>query len=267
MPLARVWESQDGGDRAAIRAPIDDYQDSERERLEPEFRRLLSEHKSKFATIDKLRKKLKVESPDALKEQSRHIADLEAELPDEPHRITLTTLDATPEALEQLMQANRGRMAVISDEGGMFDIMSGRYSFEAEPGCVSQGAYGWPAQHRPVFSKRLHRAARLFTMCIVPQPGVIQGLKDKPFMRNRGLLARFLYAIPESPIGKRENSPVSIPDGIHLDYRAVIARLLGWQPERPLRLGLTEPAYREWKELQRYVERLMGAGQVLGQAA
>jgi Protein of unknown function (DUF3987) len=97
----------------AIRAPIDQYQDSERERLEPEFRRLFSERKSKVAAIKKLRKRLSVESADGLAREMQRIAELEAEVPEEPHRITLTTSDTTPEALEELMQENGGCMAVI----------------------------------------------------------------------------------------------------------------------------------------------------------
>ena len=36
--------------------------------------------------------------------------------------------DATPEVFYGLMAANGGRMAIISDEGGIFDTLAGRYS-------------------------------------------------------------------------------------------------------------------------------------------
>ncbi len=243
----------------AIRAPIDEHEDSERARLEPEFRRLVSDRRSKLATIEKLRKTLSVNSPETLEEQRRHIADLEAELPDEPHRITLTTSDATPEALEELMQENGGRMAIISDEGGMFDIMAGRYSSQPNLDVFLKGHTGGRVNiNRRCRNTFIPRA--YLTMCIAPQPGVIQGLKDKPFMRDRGLLARFLWAVPESPIGHRDHSTISIPDGVNLRYRTVIARLLHWQPERPVRLRLNERARREWKDFQRHIESLMAEG-------
>ena len=112
----------------AVRQPLDDYEDSERVRLEPELKRLASERKTKLATIEKLRRNLSVDSPSELEQQRLHIADLEAELADEQHRITLTTADITPEAAEELMEQNGGRLAIFSDEAGMFDIMAGRYT-------------------------------------------------------------------------------------------------------------------------------------------
>jgi hypothetical protein len=186
----------------AIRVPIDEYQDSERERLEPELKRLLSERASKRAAIEKLRKRHSVDSADALADETRRIAEFEAELPPEPHTITLTTSDTTPEALEELMQDNDGRMAIISDEGGMFDIMSGRYNTQPNLDVFLKGHTGGRvAVHRRsriTFIPRAH-----LTICLAPQPSVIHALRDKPFMRERGLLARFLYALPDSPIGTR----------------------------------------------------------------
>lgn len=246
----------------AIRAPIDDYQDSQRARLEPEFKRLLSERKSKLATIEKLRKNLPIDSPEALENERRRIADLEAELPDEPHRITLTTLDSTPEALEVLTEESGGRMAIISDEGGIFDIMAGRYSSLPNLDIYLKGHTGGRINtHRRSRTTFIPHA--YLTLCISPQPGVIQGLKDKPFLRNRGLLARFLYAFPESPLGCRENKAISIPAGIHASYRAVITRLLQYNPEHPARVGLSDPAYRNWKDFQRHVETMLAEGGLL----
>jgi hypothetical protein len=246
----------------AIRKPLDDYEDSERVRREPELKRLVSERKTKLATIEKLRRQLPVEKPAELEKQKRSIADLEAELADEPHKITLTTLDTTPEALEELMAENGGRLAIISDEGGMFDIMAGRYSSQPNLDVFLKGHTG----SRISTNRRSRRSFiphAYLTMCIVPQPGVIQGLKDKPFIRDRGLLARFLYAMPESRIGHREHKPVSMPNTVRSCYETLIARLLEWRPEHPVRLTLTDPAYREWKEFQQHVETLMAEGSSL----
>jgi hypothetical protein len=243
----------------AVRAPIDRYQDSERERLEPELRRLCSERKTRLAAIEKLRKKLRVDSPDDLATEIQRITHLEAELPDEPGEITLTTTDITPEALEELMQANQGRMAIISDEGGAFDIMAGRYSSQPNLDVFLKGHTGSRVStHRRSRSTFIPRA--YLTICIVPQPGVIQDLKDKPFLRDRGLLARFLYAMPESPIGRREHQANRIPSDIHLDYHAIMTHFLKWQPAYPVRLPLSDPAYRQWKGFQRQIEVLMAEG-------
>src|SRR5947209_3326030 len=223
----------------AVRKPLDDYEDSERVRLEPELKRLASERKTKLATIEKLRRNLSVDSPSELEQQRLHIADLEAELADEQHRITLTTADITPEAAEELMEQNGGRLAIFSDEAGMFDIMAGRYTSQPNVDVFLKGHTGGRVSTNRRSRRSFIPHAHL-TICIFPQPGVIQGLKDKPFMRDRGLLARFLYVNPESPIGRRKLSPVAIPNDVRLGYETLITRLLHWRPECPVGLALTD---------------------------
>jgi hypothetical protein len=56
----------------AIRKPLDDYEDSERVRLEPELKRIASERKTKIATIEKLRRNLSVNSPSELEAEAVH---------------------------------------------------------------------------------------------------------------------------------------------------------------------------------------------------
>ena len=243
----------------AIRAPIDEYQDDERARLEPDIRRQESERKSNAVIVEKLRKQLTAESSEA---ERLKVAEMEAALPEERHLPTLCTSDVTAEALEVLMRDNEGRMAVISDEGGMFDVMAGRYNSQPNLDVFLKGHTGGRvAVHRRSRDTFIPHA--YLTMCLAPQPVVVQALKDKPFMRERGLLARFLYGMPESPIGTRALNPVPIPLDAHDGYCTLIRRLLKWKPERPVRLSLDSKAYREWKEFQREIERQMGPGGAL----
>jgi hypothetical protein len=240
----------------AVRAPIDDHQQAQQRRVEPEIKRLESERKSKVVMIDKLRKKL---LPESSEKERRKIADLEAELPDERNSPTLVTSDVTPEALEVLMQENNGCMAIISDEGGMFDVMAGRYNSQPNLDVFLKGHTGGRVSvHRRSRNTCIPRA--YLTMCLAPQPIVVQKLKDKPFMRERGLLARFLYAMPESPIGGRSLIPASIPGKTQANYRALIHNLLDLTPQQPIRLQSTTGAYGEWKDFQRTIEREMAEG-------
>jgi Protein of unknown function (DUF3987) len=82
--------------------------------------------------IDRLRKKLK----DADAAEIRHIAELEADLPVVPRPPILFTADVTAERLEVLLEGNAGRLAVISDEGGIFDVIAGRYNNTPQSGCL-----------------------------------------------------------------------------------------------------------------------------------
>lgn len=232
--VATVLES--GNRKSAVMeaatAPIIEYEQLERDTNHPDFERRQSELKTKRAAIEKLRKKMQVDSEGAIDSEAKRIAQLEAELPDEPHKITLVVGDTTAERLEELMEINEGRMAIISDEAGMLDVMAGRYSAQPNLAIFLKGHNGGRVStHRKTRATTIPRA--YLTMCLAPQPGVIEGLKDKPFMRDRGLLARFLYATPESLIGKRANKPSPIPVEVQTAYHATIQRLLRWRPHIP----------------------------------
>ena len=92
------------------------YEKAERERLAPEIARLQSARKTMEAIIEKQRKSLK----DVEETGTRNIAEMEANLPVVPQPPIFFTSDVTAEKLETLLEANEGRLAIISDEGGNF---------------------------------------------------------------------------------------------------------------------------------------------------
>jgi Protein of unknown function (DUF3987) len=237
---------------------LGDYETGERERLRPEIARLESERKSKEMISDRIRKKLK----DADAAEIRHIAELEADLPAMPRPPILFTADVTAERLEVLLEANAGRLAVISDEGGIFDVIAGRYNTTPNLDVWLKGhCQGHVRVHR------MERATLVdkphLTVLISPQPAVLSGLRDKEFIRGRGLLARFLFALPESPVGNRGLVPCHMPARIVTEYHELITRILDWRPEEPRIIQLSPEAYAQWKEFQRTVERQMRNGERL----
>ena len=56
------------------------------------------------------------------------------------------------------------------------------------------------------------------TVAISPQPDVLESLSDKPGFRGRGLIARFLYGLPTSPIGFRHLKPEPCPSAVEKAY-------------------------------------------------
>jgi putative DNA primase/helicase len=235
-----------------------EYETGERERLRPEIAQLESERKTKEVVIDKLRKKLK----DADSAEIQRIADLEADLPVVPRPPILFTADVTAERLEVLLEANAGRLAVISDEGGIFDVIAGRYNTTPNLDVWLKGhSQGHVRVHR------MERATLVdkphLTVLISPQPAVLSGLRDKEFMRGRGLLARFLFALPPSPVGNRKLLPCHMPARVTAEYHELITRVLDWRPEEPRILRLSPEAYAAWKEFQRSTERQMADGERL----
>jgi hypothetical protein len=68
--------------------------------------------------------------------------------------------------------------------------------------------------------------APAITVGLAVQPDVIRGLAEKPGFRGRGLLGRFLYALPPSLLGHRDPDSPPVPDEIRAAYRANVIALL-----------------------------------------
>jgi hypothetical protein len=162
-----------------------------------------------------------------------------------PAQPRLLADDATPEALASLMSSQGGRLAVLSDEGGVFDLMAGRYSNSAPNLDLYLKAWsGSPhrvdRKGRP--SEFIPRPA--LTMALAVQPDVLRALGRRPGFRGRGLLGRFLYSLPESPLGRRLIDPPPVPEDVGFAYRvsleALVRSLADWTDEALL--GFTPEA-------------------------
>ncbi len=236
-------------------APVMEYERERIEQAEPERKRLASERRTTEARIERLRKKA-ASAPDPSL-PAREIQELEANLPVVPPVFRIHADDCTPERLASLMAEQGDRMAVFSDEGGVFDLLSGRYSkgvpnidlwlkgHSVSPVRVDRA----DPNRAPILMDRPH-----LTVGISPQPDVLESLRDKPGFRGRGLLARFLYGLPKSPLGHRKLEPRAIPDEVERQYRIGVRQLLEFAPKDAIQLQLTQSAYREWKEFQRAIE-------------
>src|SRR4029450_5760195 len=134
--------------------------------------------------------------------------------------------DISPERLATLLSEQGGRMSMFSPEGDLFDMMAGRYS-----GAVNLGIY-LKAHSGDIL--RVDRVGRppefisepALTIGLAVQPSVIESLASKPEFRGRGLLARFLYSMPESLLGRRESNPATVPGSVQATYRTCLLTLL-----------------------------------------
>jgi len=135
--------------------------------------------------------------------------------------------DATPEALVSLL-AGYGRIAILSPEGGVFDMMAGRYS-RAGVGppldAYLKGHAGDPIRvdrkgREPEYAER-----PALTVGLAVQPDVLRALADQPGFRGRGLLARFLYAVPASTVGHRQVGAPPVPAAVRTNYHTQLQAL------------------------------------------
>lgn len=134
--------------------------------------------------------------------------------------------DVTPEAVGSLLAAHGGRLAIISAEGGVFDTMNGRYS----GGVPSLDV--WLKGHSGD-TLRVDRKGReaeyirrpALTMLLTVQPAVLAAVAQNPAFRGRGLVARFLPALPADNVGRREVGALPVPDDIDAAYEKRVGEL------------------------------------------
>jgi hypothetical protein len=151
-------------------------------------------------------------------------------IPAEPR---LLADDATVEKLGQLLAEQDGRIGIFASEGDVLDLMSGRYN----DGMPNIGIYlrGHSGDTHRV--DRLNRPAEYvqrpaIVISISVQPEVLAGLKARPTLHGRGLLARFLYALPASLLGHRTTKTPPLSPEIQEEYARRIARLLTIEPPK-----------------------------------
>jgi hypothetical protein len=92
----------------------------------------------------------------------------------------------------------------------------------------------------------------------------------KPGFRGRGLLGRFLYLLPPSPLGFRRLESIPVPDGVCDAYATGLRAMLDWEPatdeygeEHPHLLRLSNDAYAEWHDFAQAIEVQMQPGREL----
>ena len=252
----------------AMSKPLVEWERDESIRLAPEAKRIASERKTAEARIDALRKKAaNAPDPESL---AAEITRLETSLPEVPEPPRLWVQDVTPENLAVKMVQNGGRMALLSDEGGVFDVLAGiRYNNKGTNLDLFLKGHSGSAV-------RVDRGSRppvmidtpALTVGISPQPEVLESLNGKPGFRGYGLLARFLYCLPPSPLGNRRLVSSPCPKSTEQAYREGVQRLIRLTPPvddgtgnwRPWLLRFSPDAYDAWKEFQRSVETLMKDG-------
>lgn len=207
--------------------PVIKWEMYERDGLEP----LIKAAESKRATVEQRIKHLRKQAAKAkscdVDSIHAEITELEADLPEIPKLPQLFAQDTTTEHLGTMMADNDEYMALLSDEGGMFDNLAGRYA-RGVPNLdlILQAHDGTPIRvdrgSRP--SVRLNHP--LLTIGILPQPDVIRQAFSKPGFEGRGLMSRFLYWSPRSSLGERTHETEYIPDQVRGDYNEAINNLL-----------------------------------------
>jgi len=120
-------------------------------------------------------------------------------------------------------------MAWLSAEGGFFETVGGRYS-KGVPNLdlMLKAHSGDPERVDRIGRDPVYLQEPLLTVAMSPQPDLIQGLASKPGFRGRGLLGRFLYFLPPSPLGYRTLDGPPVPEDVKDNYARCVKAMLSW---------------------------------------
>lgn len=249
----------------ACREPLGLWERQEAVRLKPEIEKAASERRTLETRISFLRQRAaKTDDAGERAAMMQELVALERELPQIPSLPMLTTSDCTLEGLALLMQRQGERMAVVSDEGGIFENLAGIYtSGQVKLDLALQGFDGGGvnivrAAKDPVV---LQNPALSFLLSV--QPSVLQEAASNPAFRGRGLVQRFLYCVPRQRVGYRvlPDDAAKVSASVKSTWERIVLRLLNevrheneFGDVMPRTIQLTTGARRIWKDFQREIE-------------
>jgi hypothetical protein len=166
--------------------------------------------------------------------------------------------DVTPEALARLLAEQGGRMAILSAEGDIFELMAGRYS---RNGAANIGVFlkSWSGDDLRV--DRVNRTSEhveqpALTLGLTVQPEILASISRQPGFRGRGLLARFLWSLPPSNVGSRLTNTPAVPEAVEARYGAELEALTTTlaELEEPEVLTFSQAAAERFEEFEAGLE-------------
>ncbi|MEP6605585.1 MAG: DUF3987 domain-containing protein [Nitrosospira sp.] len=255
----------------AATAPLSAWEKLQREYMEPQIKRAKADYATITEQIIQLRKQAGKAKGEEFEQLKSEIADIEANLPIIPTAPQVWAQDVTPENLGTIMAHNGECMAVMSDEAGIFEILGGRYSggvpnldlfLQGHSGSFVRVNRG---SREPIFMQ-----SPTLTMGLSPQPDVLRGLAETPKFRGRGLLARFLYALPTSNLGYRTLDARPMLSEHPARYESILMAMLNHEMARndqeepcPHTLKISDEAMHVWQNFRHTVEAAMREGESL----
>ena len=253
-----------------LTAPLTTWEHEENKRLQSEIKRINTERDINLKSIDQL--KVLAAKPQTTDEERKNylkrISEIEEKTPEEIRPPRIWADDTTPERFQMLLVENSEQISVISDEGGIFEVMAGLYS----DGRMNINVF---LQSHSGSSVRVERQGRhvalnapVSTFGLAVQPEILADMSrgSKKKFRGLGVLTRFLYCIPKSTVGSRDiRRRGVISEMIKSNYHSKIFSLLNINSihdesgmETPLTLTLSKEALESWEYFSQYIESKLG---------
>ncbi|MGB8298222.1 MAG: DUF3987 domain-containing protein [Polyangia bacterium] len=247
--------AMDSGNRksAAISrmiAPIEDYERQLREERKMPVAVERAEYDAVVKRLEETKREAAKAAPEDQPAALAAVREAAAELENRrmPVLPRLLVDDVTSEKLGSFL-VEHGSIAVLSPEGGVFDVMGGRYSGEPNIDVYLKAHTGESLRVDRMNRPSEYVARPILTLCLTVQPVVLKRLAEKRDFRGRGLVARFLYSIPLSLLGRRAVNPPPVPADLSRAYEQLLRTLLvsaGGAIEEPRMLRLSGEAHTAW---------------------
>jgi hypothetical protein len=154
--------------------------------------------------------------------------ELALALPAVPPMPTLVVSDRTVEMLEVELMQQDGALLLASEEAGtLLATMGGRHTRD---GSLQLDVYLKAYDRGEIDVARISRepvqcATPELSLFITPQRALLRQLRARPEFHDRGLLPRFLFSLPPTPVGSRSVSTRAPAPLIRAAYAALVERL------------------------------------------
>ena len=134
--------------------------------------------------------------------------------------------DVTTEKLTSVLAENNGTAAIVSAEGGIFDMLAGIYTKNVNIDVFLKAHSGDDIRVDRIGRSSESIVNPALTVLLAVQPSVLSGMMSNGVFRGRGLTARFMYCMPQSMVGDRKYRTQPIPDEVSRCYDVLIRNLL-----------------------------------------
>jgi len=188
--------------------------------------------------------------------------------------IRLFTTSATPAGLRDLAaRPHHGmdgkptqRIGVISDEGGIFQELAGRYSGQVpDLDLVLSGWNGSPYTADRATKVVLPMNEPVLTMSLTVQPHVLKKAAGEESFVARGLLARFLYGLPPDVVGHRGNQRTPVPERVAALYlKNMVDLQISYADYGRYEWSLSDDAYKIFHDAEQVLEPKLARGALYG---
>jgi hypothetical protein len=214
----------------AVLAPLFALERRLQDKAAPELKTKRERRKLAERRLERLREQAAREDDDTARSRLNDAAiRLALTLPAVPSLPVLVVSDRTVEMLEvELMQQDGALLLASEEAGSLLAIMGGRFT---KDGSMQIDVYLKGYDRGEINVARISRdpvqcATPELSIFMTPQRSLLRELRARPEFHDRGVLPRFLFCLPVSPVGQRSVSTTAPRQTVRVAYAMLLDQLV-----------------------------------------